>query len=170
MANRNQEDIRALFARFLDAGASEAAAEDIRAGERILDAHPAPAPDQELISYIKAQIAARLAQRRRRRLLYRAFAAAAAVIVVTAIALLGPRPAPSHAPTAAYASIIPTAIWESDDIAADDFELAYFNSEIQQIEAQMEALESGDGEVAPVESVEDIEMELIQIETDFWKG
>jgi hypothetical protein len=97
-------------------------------------------------------------------------AAAAAVIIVTIIALLGYGPAAPDSPNATYASIIPAAVWESDDVVADDVELVYFNSEIRRIEAEMRTLESGDVDVAPTGSIEDIEMELMQIETEFWKG
>lgn len=170
MGNQNREDWKALFGRFVDAARAEAAAEDVRTGERTLDAYPAPKPDEELIAYINVQIAARLARRRRLSRTYRALAAAAAVIIVTAIALLGPRPASRQAAHVSYASIIPTSVWESDDVNGEDVELMYFHSEIRQIEAEMEALESGGDEIGPAEDVEEIEMELMQIETEFWKG
>lgn len=170
MGDQNWQDIRALFGRFFSAADSEGAAEDVRAGERIFDAYPAPVPDAELLDFIKRQIAARLVRRRRFLLACRSLMGAAAVVVVTVIVLLGRVPAPPAAPAVSYAAIIPAAVWESDDVTADDFELMYFNSEIQRIEAQMQALQSGDGEVSPAGSVEDIEMELMQIETEFWKG
>jgi hypothetical protein len=168
--DRNPEDIQSLLGRFFSAEEVEAAAEDIRVGEQILQAAPPPAPDRELLDFIKAEIAARLARRRRLALVYRGVAAAAAVAIVTVIALLGRSPVTLDVPNVAYASIIPAAVWESDDVAAEDLELLYFNSEIQRIETQMRALEAGDDSVVPAGSVEEIEMELMQIETEFWKG
>lgn len=170
MGDRSREDIKALFGRFFDADEAEAAGEDMRAGEQIFRTHGAPAPDGELVDFIKVQLAARLARRRRLALAYRGFAAAAAVIVVAVIALLGRGPAPPDSPNVTYASIMPTAVWESDDVTADDFELIYFDSEIQRIEAEIRALESGEVNVAPAGSVEEIELELIQIKAEFWKG
>ena len=158
-----------LLDRFFGVTEAGAAAEDIRVGERILKAHPAPAPDAALIDWINAQVAARLARRRRLSRLYRSLVAAAAVIVVASIGWLGHSPTPST--TVSRASIIPAAVWESDDIAADDVELMYFNSAIRQIEAQVRVLESGEGQVETVgPAVDEIEMELIAIETEFWKG
>ena len=170
MGDQSPEDIKALFGRFFDANETEAAAQDMEAGEQIFRTHPAPVPDGELVDFIKGQLAARLARRRRLVLAYRGFAAAAAVIIVTVVALLGYGPAPSGSPNVTYASIIPTAVWESDDVTADDVELIYFDSEIQRIEAEIRALESGGLDVAPAGSVEEIEMELIQIEAEFWRG
>jgi len=170
MGNQNQEDWQALFGRFGNAEEADAAAEDVRAAERILNAWPAPQPDAKLVAYINAQMAAR--QRRKRRLarLSHAMTAAAAVIIVAAIALLGHGPASKPTAPMSYASIIPTSVWESDDVNAEDAELMYFDSEIRRIEAQMEALESGDDDIGPAGDVEEIEMELMQIETEFWKG
>ena len=74
----------------------------------------------------------------------RSLAAAAAVIVLSLIGLLGPGSA--SRPHLSYAAIIPTAIWESDDLTADDLDLAYFSSEIRQIEAQMQALDAEDSD------------------------
>ena len=170
MGNQRHEDWQALFGRFVDAPRAETAAEDVRAGERMLEAWPAPKPNDDLIAYINVQMVAR--QRRKRRLarLSRALAAAAAVIVVAAIALLGHGPGPKRNTHMTYASIIPTSVWESDDVNAEDAELMYFQSEIRRIEAQREALESGGDDLGPAEDVEEIEMELMQIETEFWKG
>ena len=69
-----------------------------------------------------------------------------------------------------YASIIPTAIWESDDLAADDLDLVYFTSEIRQIEAQMQALEPEESDAGSGGGPDELEMELMAIETEFWKG
>ncbi len=170
MGNQNREDWQSLFGRFVDATEAEAAAEDVRAGERMLATWPAPKPDTELIAYINTEMAAR--QRRKRRLarLSRALAAAAAVIIIAAIALLGRGPASRPTAPMSYASIIPTSVWESEDVNAEDAELMYFQSEIRRIEAQMEALESGGDDLGPADDVEEIEMELMQIETEFWKG
>ncbi|MBN2128799.1 MAG: hypothetical protein JW741_04855 [Sedimentisphaerales bacterium] len=170
MGNRNREDWQALFGRFFDTAGADAAAEDVRTGERLLDAFPAPKPSDELIEYINAQMVARRTRKRRLAHLSRALTAVAAVIVVAALALLGHGPAPRHTTHVSYASIIPASVWESDDVNADDADLMYFHSEIRRIEAQMEALESSGDDFGPAEDVEEIEMELMQIETEFWKG
>ena len=68
------------------------------------------------------------------------------------------------------ASILPAAIWDSIDVAADDLDLARFTAEVRQIETQLQALEAGEDEAAGSGAVEELERELIQIETEFRKG
>ena len=97
-----------------------------------------------------------------------ALAAAAAVIVIAMIGLLGPD-STSRTPMV-HAAIIPAAIWESDNIEAEDLDLAYFTSEIRRIEAQMQALEAGDSESHGSGTLQELEMELMNVEIEFWKG
>ena len=102
------------------------------------------------------------------RLVHASLAAAAAVIVLALIGLLGPRSA--NRPHLSYAAIIPAAIWESDDLTADDLDLAYFSSEIRQIEAQMQALDAEDSDTGVGGALDEFETELMAIQTEFWKG
>jgi hypothetical protein len=48
--------------------------------------------------------------------------------------------------------------------------LAYFSSEIGQIEAQMQALDAGESEIGAGTLVDEFENELMAIQADFWKG
>jgi hypothetical protein len=169
MNKRNRENLAGLFGRFFGVSEAEAAAEEVRAAERILDAYPAPEPDARSIAAIKMQIITRLARKRTvSRAIHRSMVAAAAVVVVAIIGLLGR--GPTGQSDMDHAAIIPTRIWESDDIASDDLELVYFNAEIERIEAQMRALESGEGEGDSSSTLGEIEIELMQIESEFWKG
>jgi hypothetical protein len=167
MKQHHRDNLKLLFERFLDPAEAETGVEEVRAAERILDAYPAPTPDSETIASLKRQITAHLRRRRWLVRLHRSAAVAAVVAVVVLAGLFGRGPTP---PTrVSYASIIPAAIWESDDLAGEDLELAYFNAEIDQIEAQMRRLESGDEQVGTSDRVEELEMEFMQIETQFWK-
>ena len=168
MENRNRESLRELFGRFLGVDEAEAAAEEIQRAERLLELYPAPMPAPEVLAGIKRQIAGRRIQHHRfTHTAYRLVGAAAAIIVVAMIGLLGRDPA--SLPQANYASLIPTAIWESDDINSDDVELAYFTAEIEQIEAQMRALEAGESDDAGADTLDEVEAELLRIDADFWK-
>jgi len=168
MKNRDEDNLKVLFERFVPLAEAERAASEVHAGEEILRDHPAPQPRPELIVGIKLQINDRLAEHHRTaHPLYRVAAAAAAVIVVALIGYL--TRAPQSQPNLSRAALIPTAIWESDDIASDDYDIAYFASEIEQIEAQVRALEAGDGESIGASALNDVEMELMQINTEFWK-
>jgi hypothetical protein len=168
MNDRNHDDLRELLERFLDPSEAGSMEQDIRAGEQLLGAHPAPQVAPETLAAIKRQITIRLGvSHGPSHPLHHYIGAAAAVIVVALIGFFG-RPA-QETPGVSYASLIPAAIWESDDIASDDAELAYFRSELRHIETQMQALEAGDGDLGPTGSLDEVELELIRIDTQFWK-
>jgi hypothetical protein len=168
MKQRDQDNFEALFGQFMPPAEAEAKAEEIRAADAMLRAHPAPKPRPEIIVGVKLRIADKLAgQHRHSHPFVRFVGAAAAVLVVAFIGLSG-HFRPSR-PEVTHAALIPTAIWESDDLATDDLDIAYFTAEIRQIETQMYALEAGEGDAAGVATLSEVEMELMRINTEFWK-
>jgi hypothetical protein len=168
MNEHNYNELRELTARLYGAAAAESVSEDILSGDQLLASCTAPEPDARIVSHIKARMASRLSRRAKtRRRAYESVAAAAAIAIIALIGLFGRGPA--GAPSVAHAGLIPTAVWESDNLAADDLEIIYFNAEIEHIEAQLRTLESGDAET-PDDRLNNMEMELMQIDTEFWKG
>jgi len=170
MEDQTRENLNQLLRQFLDPERAEAAAEDIRTGERLLDLYPAPTPGAELIARIKADMATSRMRRRRITLLLRRSLAAAAVIAFALLALLGRGPSGPAGPSAFQASILPAAIWESQDVAADDPDLAYFTGEVRRIEVQLQALQAGEDEAAGTGAADELETELKQIESELRKG
>lgn len=167
MENHNRDALKELFERFVGDEAGSAA-DEIRCAEQLLGQYPAPQPDPSVLADIKRQIAIRLSWRYRFvHNAYRLAPAAAAVIVFTLIGLYGNRPATESEIN--YASLIPAAIWESNDLSSDDVELAYFAAELRQIEAEMRALEAGDGGRIRADVLDEMEMELMLINMDFWQ-
>jgi hypothetical protein len=171
MRDQNLEDLKELVERFFEAGQAERCLEDFQKADQILAEHPAPQPDDMLLSSIKAEIAMRLPARRTkiaRHRLWEAAGMAAAVAIVTFLSVQW-----SHRPAERggyYASLLPTAIWESNNLAADDADLAVFTAEIEQVRNEVVALESGDDTPDPDSAVTELEMELVEISSDFWKG
>jgi len=173
MNSQNEENLKELFEKFMDAEQAESSAEDVQKAEEILRKHPAPEPDAMLIANIKAEIAMRLPAKRAyvfKHIAYKVACAAAAVIFITAIGLRLFDKGGVEPNGVQYATIIPTAIWESDDIAADDADLVIFTAEIEQIEDEVLTLQLGEDDGNGDRSVSELEMELIQINSDFWKG
>jgi len=173
MEDRNQENLRELFEKFFDAEQAESCVEDIQKAEQIFREHPAPEPDDMLIANIKTEIAMRLQAARAhrfRRIIYEVVGAAAAILIVAAVSLQLFEKAPPGPGDRNYASLIPTDIWESKNIAADDEELAAFTAQIEQIEDEMQALQSGEDTGNGDSTIAELEMELIAINSDFWKG
>ncbi|MHC4073347.1 MAG: hypothetical protein ACYSWW_21640 [Planctomycetota bacterium] len=170
MNDRNHENLAKLIKKFFDAEQVESCLEDIQKGEQILRDNPAPEPDSLLIANIKAEIGLRLPARRAapsRKMAYRLAAAAAAIIVLAGVSarFFNTKVEPVRFQAA---SVIPTAMWESDDVAADDADLAGFKAEFEQIREEVMSLEA-DEEISE-STVTELEMELIEISSDFWKG
>ena len=65
MTEHARENLTELLKRFMDAPAVEAAHKDIQAGERLLDAYAAPAPDAAVLAIIKTRMAASALRRHR---------------------------------------------------------------------------------------------------------
>ena len=69
----------------------------------------------------------------------------------------------------ATASLIPTAIWESSNIAVDDEDLAVFTAEIEQLENEVMTLDLNDDISDRSGILDELEIELIVARNDFWK-
>ncbi len=173
MDGRNEENLMGLFEEFLDLKQAEQAVEDLREGERILHEHPAPEPDGRLIADIKAEIGGALLRRKAnvfRRIVYKASVVAAAVIILAVIGVELFEKGGGKSERVTTASIIPEAIWESDDILAGDTELAILTAEIEQIEGEALAVQLAENATNGNRNLLELEMELIEINSDFWKG
>ena len=145
--------------------------DDAREADRILRGYPAPEPDVTLVAKIKADMAVRLSARRARLARYRHYRRAAAAAAIFAIAgicasLFTANPAPTGMATA---SLIPTAIWESSNIAVDDEDLAVFTAEIEQLENEVMTLDLNDDISDRSGILDELEIELIVARNDFWK-
>ena len=173
MDARNEENLKELFEKFLDSRQAEEAAADVRRGEQLLREHPGPGPDDRLIADIKAKIAETLLRRKAdtfKRMAYRAAAIAAVFILVAVISVKLFEKGGGESHKVQYASIIPTAIWESDDIASDDVDLAILTDEIDEIEGEALAVELGENGTNGSSAIAELEMELMEINSNFWKG
>ncbi|MFH1715954.1 MAG: hypothetical protein ABIF19_01265 [Planctomycetota bacterium] len=174
MNDQNGENLDELLEKFFDGEQAENYIEDVQKVEQILREHPAPEPDDMLIANIKAEIAMRLPVRRARlfrRRLYEVAVVAATIVVVAAVSVrFFDEPSSGPGQRVYAASLIPKAIWESHDIAADDENLAVFTAEIKQIENEVLALESDEDSSESDTAITELEMELIETSSDFWKG
>ena len=172
MNGRNEENLKDLFEKFLDSEQAERNAEDIRKGEEILREHPGPEPDDEVIADIKAEIARELLSRERRvtkQVVYKVAAVAAAFLILVVVSVKLFEKGGEQRKVIA-ASILPSALWDSEDIAADDVDLAILTAEIEEIESEALALELGENGGNGLAELAELEMELMEIDSDFWKG
>jgi hypothetical protein len=172
MNGQSEENLKELFEKFVTGEQAEKAVEDICIGEQILRDNPAPKPSDELIAGIKSEIAINLLHKKEnaiRYMLYKVAVVAAVVFVLTAISIKFFEKG-EESEKVMYASIIPTAIWESDDIAADDVELAVLTAEVEQVADEVLSLRMGEDGGNGQSAVTELEIEMIEIESDFWKG
>jgi len=174
MNGRNTENLKELFERFLDSKEAEQAAEDIRKGERIVREHPAPEPGREVIANIKVRVAKAVLRRRAntiRRMVYKAAVAAAVVLIAgVGVRLWLSEKGGVKTGKIIYASVIPSAIWGSEDTASYDADLAVLNTEIEQVESEIGGVQSVETNGNGRGELTELEMELTEINSDFWKG
>jgi len=169
MNGQNEENLKELFERFAGAEQAERAAEDFRKAEQILSEYPAPAPDDALIAEIKSEIVEAILPRQVnvfRRISYKTAVVAAAAIVIAAISVKLLEKG-GGGPGRATAAMIPEALWESDDISADYVELAIFTAEIEEIEGEVQTLQWSENGGNGQADVAELEMELIEISSNF---
>jgi hypothetical protein len=171
MDDRDQENLTELFARFFDTEETRDMIDNVREADQIFWDHPAPEPDELLVAKIKTDMAVQLSSRRTRLARHRQYRRAASVAAIVVIAGLfaslfntGPEPV-----ALASASLMPTAIWESSNIAVDDEDLAVFTAEIEKIENAVMTLESNDDISDSSSALDELEFELIVARNDFWK-
>lgn len=171
MSNNDQENIEELLGRFFESEKADKAAEDIRAGEKILQSNPAPELADSVKSEIKTEIARRLTIQKAgnmRRVLYKAVAIAAGFIVV---AFVGVRFLSQNGSSGAPAvAMMSAAMWESSDLMVDDPELSTLSAEISEIEDDIMAIRLGESGNGNGMTTVEVETELIEIQSDFWKG
>jgi len=167
----NDENLKELFAGFVDAEKAEQATEEIRNAEQMFRRQPAPQPDSRLIADIKAKMAG-VAERTKanafRQTIYRVTAAAVVIIAAGVwLSLIENNGKPQEP---GLVSAISAEVWESDNIAEDDVDLASLTMEIEELESELLAIQLGGENSNGYDNLAEIEMELIEINSDFWKG
>ncbi|MHC4069386.1 MAG: hypothetical protein ACYS18_05890 [Planctomycetota bacterium] len=174
MKNNKKENLKELFEKFLDLHKAQQAVEDINRAEQILEKYPAPVPSAQLLQDIKAQVAVKAAARRKtiafRRIVYRVATTAAVAIVMISVGIkLFEKETP--VPKALALNLaIPATTWDSNNLAEDDDYSATLVAEIEQIERDLLALQLDENGGNGLSVVEVLEMELNEIDSDFWKG
>jgi hypothetical protein len=167
MTNSAKENLRELLAGFMDESAARQTAEDIEKGQEILHASQSPQPDERVIAEVKRNVDAALRRRKtvvfQRRILSAAVAAAVVVVSVLAIIRYG---APQNSrQNRIIAATIPASVWEG----ADDADVTVLKAEIENIQSELLGTQSDDGGNGNT-AIGDLETELIEINSDIWKG
>lgn len=147
--------------------------QDIKQGEKILRENPAPEPRKQLTDRIKAQITQRLAQRKalakRRRWALKLASIAATLLIAAAVTInfLAPTTDQTDSPTAATVSV---NLWRTQDIAEAEEHLAALSAEAEQIRRDLHTLEFGNGTTDTADELVEMQTQLVELESQFWKG
>jgi len=172
MNDRKEDNLRELFTRFVSGEEAENCIEDFVNAERILDENPAPEPSEELVAAINHKIAEALRLRQAhtfRRLAYRLAPVAAVFLVLAAVGVRmlkegGGPVARSRGP------IISAKVWESENVAADDRNLAVFSAELDGLEVELTTLESEENGGNGRSAITELEIEFAEINRNIWEG
>lgn len=167
MSEKTHENLEQLFRKYGFAR-PEQAAEDCLEAEQLLRDHPGARPDEQLLSGIKAQIAAKLDRQKSFRIaVYKVVAVAAVFVIVTTVMLKTFHRQPDFQPEEAAATA--EIAWDFESKMNEDAEIKVLRTEIEQLEYEISALEqaeyNGDNT-----TLNEIESEFIEICSDFWKG
>ena len=170
MNDRNEENLRELFERFVSTEEAESGIEDFIEAERILDEYPALEPDTELIAAIKSEIAEAIRLRKEhtfRRFAYK-LAPVAAVFVVLAAVCVRMLKEGNGPLEIAQGPIMSARVWDSENVAADDMDLAVFTAEVDELEIEFTTLERGENGGSGQLDVSELEMDFVAISNDIW--
>ncbi len=173
MSDTEKEELKKLLERFVDAGSAEEAARDIDGTEAMLRQYPAPEPGAGVLAKAKAAAAGALMRRKTvesRRAMYKVLAVAAVLFVAAVVAVKVFQPVAVQPPVQPGTAVIASALWQGDDIAAADADIAVLTAEVEQVVNELAALRLGDDGSNGQAGLYDVEMELIDISSDFWKG
>ena len=172
MNDRNGENLRELFERFVSSEEAEKGIEDFIKVERILDENPAPEPSEELVAAINHKISEALRLRQAhtfRRFAYKLAPVAAVFIVIAAVGvrMLQTDSGPFEI---GQVPMISARVWDSDNVAADDRDLAVFTAEVDELEIEFTTLERGEDRGNGGSAITELEMDLVAISSDIWEG
>ena len=168
MSDQKDENLNELFEQFYSPVQAKQAADDVREVEQIFSRNPAPEPDKALIADTKSGITQTLQQRSAF-----SFKAVAVAAVITVAAVVGVTffQRVRHGPEKAfYAAAIPETVWETDDLTTEDSQLAIVTTELAEIEDQILAVHSAENGGNGQYRLAELETELMEIDSDFWKG
>ncbi|MCK4959968.1 MAG: hypothetical protein KAT00_11225 [Planctomycetes bacterium] len=169
--DQNTENLTELVTRFYEEPESTRVVGDIAAGDELLGRHRAPEPDVGLIAAIKGQINARL-MLRDRRIFHPIVQRVAIAACLMIIALVGMRFMQTQPVATGPAMAALNQIWadDSDPLSEGDMQFALLTAEVDEIDDSILRVRLDEWETDSESAVSELEMEIADINTDFWKG
>jgi hypothetical protein len=179
MSIKNGDNLNKQLRVFMDSDSAGKAAEDFKQADLIFEKYKSAAePDSKLLANIKADISREL-NHNKASIIKTAtlrFAAAAAVFLIAASVFFmmnqnDTQPPKNQAVAQITDSASTVSIWDSEDVTANDAQYETFEREIEQIESEIVAIKyETDSTINGESELTEIENDLIEIQSDFWKG
>ncbi len=179
MSIKNEDNLNKLLSAFMDSDSAEMAAEDFRQVDLIFEKYESAEPDSRLLKNIKADIRRELNHSKAsmfKTAMLRFAAVAAVFLIAASVWFVMNQNTPQQNQVQAVAKVTNTAstatsIWDSEDVTSDDAQYETFKQEIEQIESEIVAIKCETESTIYGESeLTEIENDLIEIQSDFWKG
>lgn len=163
--NNEYENLDSLLKSFFSEEDAAAVKEDIRLGDEILSAYPAPEPDEAIVRQIKNDVRAAVFTRKRthrRVLACRSAVVAALFMIVGSLAVN-------------FLTHQGDIYYDLDEISVagffgTDIQLSVLSEEIDEIESSILALGSEQESGDPAFDIDELEMEILEVSSTFWRG
>ena len=167
MRNDDNENLKELLSELFDVTEAAEAMSDINAGDAIIAGSPSPMPDEAIVRGIKKQVRNRLWLSKRRRFVRRTSEAAVAAVLVIGV-LIGLVITQSRHDSSAALNL---NIWGEAtlEVIETDPEYVLLIGEIEEIEASLLTIRLDEDSVENDDLFE-IEMEMLEMEGNFWEG
>lgn len=173
MNDFKNENLKDLLASFMTNDAANQAASDIERGDELLRNWPSPQPGETLLAEVKRKMTAEVERRKIvtfRHSILKMAAVAATILVVSATVMLFYKEHTVGRTDVTIAATIPDQLWEGGSIRTDDPDIAVLSKEIDSVADEISGVQLSDKTGSSNSAVGDVEMQLIDVSADFWKG
>lgn len=144
---------------------------DLEEGERLFAAYIPPALTQQQHEQLKQTVSRALQKRNRNRKLIRgSWAAAAAACLIAAFALLSMNWQTQPVDDAPGSEVVDSDFWNGTNSFDQDAQLLVLQEDISQVESELMQMQLGEDEFETDDDLDEITIELLDMQDDFWKG
>ncbi|MBC8482114.1 MAG: hypothetical protein H8D47_05555 [Planctomycetes bacterium] len=162
-----------LFAQLANSEEAKIFAQNVEWADEKFDSQPLPQLKNSALESLKAKVDVAIAVQKAvnmRRVVYKAAAVAAVFAVVSVLLIKTYQPQGIRNIQIIELAAVSSAVWQSEDITSDDPDLATLSAETEDIENDLVTIDTETYFDDQTSRIDDLELELINIDSDFWKG
>jgi hypothetical protein len=167
--NNEKENLRDLLRKFYDEAEAAQVEDDIVRGERLLAENAPPRPRESTVSSIKLLVSGELAARHRRSVgVFVGAGLTAAAVILIAVGLFLIRQEQQWQNTTPE-QVASQNVWEAEDFMVDDPNMAILAADVNALADEVLAMQLGENGSEGT-SLDELEIEWLETDSDFWKG